>query len=91
MSSYLPKKKLTRGAHGNYKPFHAHFENAQAKLKEVIQNIEDTSDDSTILSLDTYADNGVPVELVSKMLRSIRMDLLDADREFVKAAEALNA
>lgn len=86
--SYLPKRKVTRGMRGDSK-FLTLFENGQAKLKKVISEIEDTGDESTLLALDTYADTGVPVELVSQMLRSIRTDLLEVDREFVKAAEVL--
>lgn len=90
MPSYLPRKKTPRGVRGDGK-FLACFENAQAKLKTVIDNIEATGDDTTVLALETYRDSGVPVEVVSEMLRSIRMDLLDADREFTKAAQALAA
>ncbi|MBA2705854.1 MAG: hypothetical protein H0U60_18615 [Blastocatellia bacterium] len=86
--SYLPKRKIARGVRGDNK-FLQFFENGQAKLKHVIGEIEDTGLESTLLALDTYADSGVPVELVSQMLRSIRTDLLDVDREFIKASEAL--
>lgn len=85
--SYLPKRKVQRGVRGDNK-FLTYFENAQAKLKEVITQIEATGEESTLLALDTYADTGVPVELVSEMVRNIRRDLLEVDREFVKAAEA---
>lgn len=86
--SYLPKKKLARGVRGDDK-FLKHFLDGQSKLKDVITQIEDTGEDSTLLALQTYADSGVPISLVSEMLRNIRSDLLEVDREFVKAAEVL--
>lgn len=86
--SYLPKRKIKPGARGDNK-FLANFEDAQAKLKDVISEIEGTKEDSTLLALDTYADSGVPIELVNDMLRLVRVDLLEVDRALFKAAEAL--
>lgn len=85
--SYLPIRKIRAGGQGE-SAFLKLYENAQAKLKEVISRIEDTRDDSTLLAVETYADVGVPIEDVNKMLRAIRTDLLEVDREFAKAAEA---
>lgn len=87
--SYLPQRKTARGVRGDNK-FLEHFENAQAHLKHVISEIEDTGEESTLLALDTYADTGVPVELVSKMLRALRADLLEVDRALYKAAETIS-
>lgn len=87
--SYLPKRKIQRAGRGDSK-FLEHFENAQAKVKHVISEIESTGEESTLLALDTYADTGVPIDIVNDMLRAFRADLLDIDRALFKAAEALH-
>ena len=88
--SYLPKRKLAHGARRGDK-FLERFENAHAKVKSMIDNIEDPgNEDSALLSLQSYEDGNVPAAVVYEMLMAIRADLLEIDRELYKANEALN-
>ncbi len=65
---------------------------AGAVIKKIIDNLEDTSEDSTLWTLHLYEEAGTGVDPldVAAMLRAIRSDLLNADREITKATEAFS-
>lgn len=85
MASYLNRKTRARGERGGDK-CKTYFMEGLARLKRVIEDIEGLDDDSTIATLRERIENGetsIPAEEVNEMLRKIRGDLLDAERNFI--------
>jgi hypothetical protein len=88
MASYIPSKEQPP-KHGGEHKARKHLEDGAFKLADVIENIENTGADSTLYALQGYPE-GVPPELVHKMLVAIRTDLILVKHELAEALRCYN-